>query len=55
MFSEVIHSDGRYHIMERCSGHFVRRMKLPELVEQSVIQADSGDGVLRVNRSKEKP
>ena len=34
--------------MERCSGHFVRRMKLPELVEQSVIQADFGDGVLRV-------
>ena len=46
--------------MERCSGHFVQRMKLPELVEKDVIRADFGDGVLSVilpklNRSKEKP
>ena len=58
MFSEAIHGDGRYHITERCSDQFVRRMKLPESVEKDVIQADFGYGVLRVilpklNRSKE--
>ncbi len=40
MFSEVIHSDGRYHIMELLRFPLFRRMKLPELVEKSVIQAD---------------
>ena len=28
--------------MERCSRRFVRRMKLPELVEKDVIRVDSG-------------
>jgi HSP20 family molecular chaperone IbpA len=48
MVSEAIHSDGRYHIMERCSDQFVRRMKLPESLEKDVIQADFGYGVLQV-------
>ena len=45
---EKSHSDGRYHTMERSSGHFTRQMKLPESVEKDAIQAEFRDGVLRV-------
>ena len=45
---EKSHSDGRFHTMERASGHFMRRMKLPESVEKDAIQAEFTDGVLRV-------
>ena len=45
---EKSHSDGRYHTMERSSGHFMRQMKLPESVEKDAIQAEFTDGVLRV-------
>ncbi|HEU4341605.1 MAG TPA: Hsp20/alpha crystallin family protein [Candidatus Binatia bacterium] len=45
---EKSQSDGTFHTMERSSGHFLRRMKLPESVEQESIQADFHDGVLRV-------
>jgi len=51
---EKSHSDGRFHTMERSSGHFTRRMKLPESVEKDAIQADFRDGVLRVILSKIK-
>ena len=45
---EKSHTDGRFHTMERSSGHFMRRMKLPETVEKDAIQAEFRDGVLRV-------
>lgn len=51
---EKSHSDGRFHTMERSSGHFVRRMKLPETVEKDAIQAEFKDGVLRVILPKVK-
>ena len=52
---EQHHSDGRFHTMERSSGHFTRRMKLPESVEKDAIQAEFRDGVLRVILPKVKP
>ncbi len=45
---EKSHTDGTFHTMERCSGHFMRRMKLPETVDKETIQAEFRDGVLRV-------
>ncbi|HEV8721350.1 MAG TPA: Hsp20/alpha crystallin family protein [Candidatus Binatia bacterium] len=45
---EKNHSDGRFHAMERSSGQFIRRMKLPETVDKDAIQAEIKDGVLRV-------
>ena len=47
-------SDGHFHTMERSSGHFVRRIKLPEHVDKSAIQAKFRDGVLRVILPKAK-
>jgi HSP20 family protein len=46
---------GRFHTMERSSGQFVRRIKLPESVEQDSINADFKDGVLRVIVPKAPP
>jgi HSP20 family protein len=51
---EKSHSDGRFHTMERSSGHFMRRMKLPESVDKDAIQAEFRDGVLRVILPKVK-
>ena len=51
---EKSHSDGKFHTMERSSGHFVRRMKLPETVEKDAIQAEFKEGVLRVILPKVK-
>lgn len=45
---EKSHSDGRYHTMERSSGHFTRQIRLPDSVEKDTIQAEFRDGVLRV-------
>ncbi|HME61917.1 MAG TPA: Hsp20/alpha crystallin family protein [Candidatus Binatia bacterium] len=45
---EQSHSHGRFHAMERSSGHFMRRMKLPEAVDKTAIKAEFCDGVLRV-------
>jgi HSP20 family molecular chaperone IbpA len=42
------HTNGRFHTMERSSGHFMRRMKLPETVNKEAIEAEFKDGVLRV-------
>jgi HSP20 family molecular chaperone IbpA len=47
-------TDGQFHAMERSSGHFIRRMKLPESVEKDAIQAEFRDGVLRVILPKVK-
>ncbi len=46
--------DGRFHTMERSSGHFVRRIKLPEHVDKAAIQAEFHEGVLRVVLPKVK-
>ncbi|HEY7322034.1 MAG TPA: Hsp20/alpha crystallin family protein [Candidatus Binatia bacterium] len=51
---EKSHSDGRFHTMERSSGHFMRQMKLPESVETNAIQAEFRNGVLRVILPKTK-
>jgi len=40
--------DGRFHTMERSSGHFMRRLKLPESIDKQDIEAEFHDGVLRV-------
>jgi HSP20 family molecular chaperone IbpA len=45
---EKSHTNGRFHTMERSSGHFMRRMKLPETVNKEAIEAEFKDGVLRV-------
>jgi len=51
---EKSHSDGQFHTMERSSGHFMRRMKLPESVEKAAIESKFKDGVLRVVLPKVK-
>jgi HSP20 family protein len=45
---EQNHSEGQFHTMERSSGEFTRRIKLPESVDKTAIQAEFKDGVLRV-------
>jgi HSP20 family protein len=47
-------TDGQFHTMERCSGNFTRRMKLPVSVDKETIQAEFKDGVLRVILPKVK-
>jgi len=39
---------GQFHTMERSSGHFMRRIKLPESIDKQEIEAEFHDGVLRV-------
>jgi HSP20 family protein len=51
---EKSHSDEQIHTMERSSGHFMRRMKLPESVDKDAVQAEFRDGVLRVILPKAK-
>jgi HSP20 family protein len=45
---------GKFHTMERSSGHFIRRIELPHSVDRNTIQADFHDGVLRVILPKDK-
>ncbi|HZD41573.1 MAG TPA: Hsp20/alpha crystallin family protein [Terriglobales bacterium] len=45
---EKSQTDGRFHTMERSSGHFIRQIKLPETVNRDGIEAEFKDGVLRV-------
>jgi HSP20 family protein len=45
---EQSRTNGRFHTMERSSGHFMRRLELPESVDRDAIQAEFKDGVLRV-------
>jgi HSP20 family protein len=47
-------SDGHFHTMERSSGYFVRRMRLPASVDKNAIKAEFKDGVLRVILPKAK-
>jgi HSP20 family protein len=51
---EESQSHGQFHTMERSSGHFLRRMKLPESVDKEAIQAKFDDGVLQVTIPKDK-
>jgi len=44
--------EGHYREMERSSGHFLRRLALPESVDASQIKAEFCDGVLRVTIPK---
>jgi HSP20 family protein len=43
---------GRFHIMERSSGYFVRRIKLPEPVDNDTVTGQYHDGVLRARLPK---
>jgi HSP20 family protein len=45
-------STGRFHIMERSSGYFVRRIKLSEPVDNDTVTGEYHDGVLRARLSK---
>jgi len=51
---EKKHDDGQFHTMERSSGHFSRRIKLPESVNKKAVNAEFRDGVLRVVIPKSK-
>ena len=51
---ETTHSYGRFHTMERCSGEFVRRIRISNLVDKNAIEAEFRDGVLRVTLPKLK-
>lgn len=51
---EKSQSDGQYHTMERSSGNFIRRIKLPESIKKDAIEAEYHDGVLRVILPKAK-
>ncbi len=45
---ETSHGDGQFHTMERSSGNFTRRIKLPESIDKTAIKAEFHDGVLKV-------
>jgi len=47
-------SDGRFHTMERCAGEFMRRIGLPESVDEEAVQVQFNDGVLRLVMPKVK-
>jgi len=47
-FLEKEHKGGQFRTMERSSGHFIRRIELPESVDKDAIKAEFHDGVLRV-------
>ena len=51
---EQINSQGHFHTMERSSGHFMRRLKLPESIDSTLIKAEFCDGVLRVVIPKDR-
>lgn len=45
---------GRFHVMERSSGYFVRRINLPEPVDNATVTGKYHDGVLRARFPKTK-
>jgi HSP20 family molecular chaperone IbpA len=51
---EKSRSDGQFHTMERSSGNFLRRIKLPESIKKDAIEVEFHDGVLRVILAKAK-
>jgi HSP20 family protein len=44
--------EGRYHVVERSYGNFMRSFTLPEGVDESQIQAEFNDGVLSIRIPK---
>jgi len=46
---------GRFHVMERSSGYFVRRIRLPQAVDNKMVSSEYHDGVLRAKLPKENP
>jgi len=46
---------GSFHIMERSSGYFVRRIKLPQPVDNDTVIGEYHDGVLRARLPKASP
>ena len=51
---ETTETHGQFHTMERSSGHFIRRIKLPQSVDRNAIQVEFHDGVLKVILTKDK-
>lgn len=51
---EPSRNDGRFHIMERCAGEFMRRIGLPGSVNEETIQVQFNDGVVRLVMRKVK-
>jgi HSP20 family molecular chaperone IbpA len=51
---ETSRSDGQFHTMERSSGNFLRRIKLPASIDKNAIEAEFHDGVLHVRLAKLK-
>ena len=49
---ESTRRDGQFHTMERSSGNFLRRIRLPASIDKSAIVAEFHDGVLRVQLPK---
>jgi HSP20 family protein len=45
---EKSRSNGQFHTMERSSGDFMRRIKLPESIKKNAIEVEFHDGVLHV-------
>ena len=45
---------GQFHTMERSSGYFVRRIKLPQPVDNDMISGEYQHGVLRARLPKAK-
>ncbi len=44
---ETSHGNGQFHTMERSSGNFVRRIKLPASIDKTAIEVKFHDGVLQ--------
>ena len=51
---EKKHDEGEFHTMERSSGQFLRRVRLPAAVDKQAINVEFLDGVLRVTIPKLK-
>jgi HSP20 family protein len=49
---ETSRTDGQFHTMERSSGNFTRRIKLPASIDKNAIEAEFHDGVLHVRLPK---
>jgi HSP20 family protein len=48
-------SAGRFHVIDRSSGYFVRRIRLPQPVDNKTVSSEYHDGVLRAKLPKENP
>ena len=51
---ETSRGNGQFHTMERSSGNFMRRIKLPASIDKTAIEAEFHDGVLQVRLPKLK-